>query len=215
MNYKIIDMEKYYRKGVFEHFSKDCKCRISMTVKLDVTKLVEYSKETKTKIYLNFLYLLCKTLNSKDDYKMYYEYHLNELRCYDTINPIQYVFFEESKTCKPVYSTYYEDYNTFYTNALKDIEEAKKDPTYKLESSTHPNWFDASFMPWVSYDSFSVECPDGYLYFPPIVNWGKYYLENNRIMMPVTCGLNHAIADGYLMSNIFVTLAKEIETFTK
>ena len=69
-------------------------------------------------------------------------------------------------------------------------------------------------MPWVSYDSFSVECPDGYLYFPPIVNWGKYYLENNRIMMPVTCGLNHAIADGYLMSNIFVTLAKEIETFT-
>jgi chloramphenicol O-acetyltransferase len=70
-------------------------------------------------------------------------------------------------------------------------------------------------MPWVSYDSFSVECPDGYLYFPPIVNWGKYYLENNRIMMPVTCGLNHAIADGYLMSNIFVTLAKEIETFTK
>ena len=98
MNYKIIDMEKYYRKGVFEHFSKDCKCRISMTVKLDVTKLVEYSKETKTKFYLNFLYLLCKTLNSKDDYKMYYEYHLNELRCYDTINPIQYVFFEESKT---------------------------------------------------------------------------------------------------------------------
>ena len=86
MNYKIIDMEKYYRKGVFEHFSKDCKCRISMTVKLDVTKLVEYSKETKTKFYLNFLYLLCKTLNSKDDYKMYYEYHLNELRCYDTIN---------------------------------------------------------------------------------------------------------------------------------
>lgn len=35
---------KYYRKGVFDHFSKDCKCRISMTVKLDVTKLVEYSK---------------------------------------------------------------------------------------------------------------------------------------------------------------------------
>lgn len=28
MNYKIIDMEKYYRKGVFEHFSKDCKCQI-------------------------------------------------------------------------------------------------------------------------------------------------------------------------------------------
>ena len=51
--------------------------------------------------------------------------------------------------------------------------------------------------------------------FHLLLTGGKYYLENNRIMMSVTCGLNHAIADGYLMSNIFVTLAKEIETFTK
>ena len=26
MSYKVVDKEKYYRKGVFEHFSNDCKC---------------------------------------------------------------------------------------------------------------------------------------------------------------------------------------------
>ena len=74
----------------------------------------------------------------------------------------------------------------------------------------HPNWFDASFMPWVSYDSFNVELPDGYLFFAPIVNWGKYRNENGRLMMPVSVRMNHAIADGYLVSKVFALLEEEI-----
>ena len=46
MNYKVIDKEKYYRKGVFRHFSEDCKCSTSMTARIDVTDLVYYSKNT-------------------------------------------------------------------------------------------------------------------------------------------------------------------------
>lgn len=65
-------------------------------------------------------------------------------------------------------------------------------------------------MPWVSYDSFNVELPDGYLFFAPIVNWGKYRNENGRLMMPVSVRMNHAIADGYLVSKVFALLEEEI-----
>ena len=36
MNYKVIDRDKYYRKGVFRHFSEDCKCSASITARIDV-----------------------------------------------------------------------------------------------------------------------------------------------------------------------------------
>ena len=72
MNYKIIDKEKYYRKGVFRHFSEDCKCSTSMTARIDVTKLVACSKKNGTKFYINFLYILSKVLNSREDYRMGY-----------------------------------------------------------------------------------------------------------------------------------------------
>ena len=75
MNYKIIDKETYYRKGVFRHFTEDCKCSVSMTARIDVTELVEYSEKTNTKFYINFLFLLSKVLNSRDDYKMDYWYN--------------------------------------------------------------------------------------------------------------------------------------------
>ena len=215
MNYRVIDKEKYYRNGVFRHFSEDCKCSTSMTARIDVTDLVEFSKKKDRKFYINFLYVLSKVLNSRDDYKMGYLWQTQELICYDTINPTQYVFHEDTETCTPVYTTYYSDYETFYKNALTDVEMAKKTREYMLDMENHPNWFDASYISWLSYDSFNVELPDGYLFFAPIVNWGRYRKENDRLVMPVSVRLNHAIADGYLVAKVFKLLEEEIGEFCK
>ena len=214
MNYKVIDKESYYRKGVFRHFSEDCKCSTSMTARIDVTALAEHSRRTGTKFYLNVLYLLSKVLNSREDYRMGYLWQTAELICYDVIHPTQYVFHEDTETCTPVYTEYDPDYERFYAGALRDLERAKQTRDYALDAAHHPNWFDASYISWLSYDSLNVELPDGYLYFAPIVNWGRYREENGRLLMPVSVRLNHAIADGYLLANVFRLLQKEIESFT-
>ncbi|MBO4845044.1 MAG: chloramphenicol acetyltransferase [Lachnospiraceae bacterium] len=215
MNYKVIDKETYYRKGVYRHFTEDCKCSTSVTARIDVTRLVKHSKEKDTKFYINFLYILCKVLNSRYDYKMSYIWQKDELICYDTINPTQYIFHEDTETCTPVYTLYDEDYDTFYKNALDDINKAKQSSQYMLDTANHPNWFDASYISWLSYDSLNIELPDGYLYFLPIINWGKYRKENDKLMMPVTVRMNHAVADGYLVANVFRLLEKEIDLFCK
>lgn len=211
MNYKVIDKEKYYRKGVFNHFSKDCKCSVSITNRIDVTKLYDYSKKTGTKFYINFLYTLCKVLNSREDYRMSYLYETDQLIVYDKINPIQYIFHEDTETCTPVYTHYFESYKIFYEKCEKDIEEAKNTREYNLDQENHPNWFDASYISWLSYDSLNIELPDGYLYLLPIVNWGRYEKEGEKIKMPVTVRMNHAAADGYLVSKVFLMLEDEIQ----
>ena len=213
MNYKIINKDTYYRKGVFRHFSEDCKCSTSMTARVDVTELVNYSKKNCTKFYINFLYILSKVLNSRDDYKMGYMWQTDELICYDSIHPTQYVFHNDTETCTPVYTTYYEDYHIFYKNALKDVERAKQTREYGLDMENHPNWFDASYISWLSYDSLNIELPDGYLFFAPIINWGKYREENGRLVMPVSVRMNHAIADGFLIANVYRLLEQEIKCF--
>ena len=213
MNYKIIDINKYYRRGVFRHFSEDCKCSVSMTSRVDVTNLYSYSKESGTKFYINFLYILSKVLNSREDYRMGYLYKTNEIVVYDKINPTQYIFHEDTETCTPVYTEYFPDYKTFYKACEKDIEKAKNTREYMLDAENHQNWFDASYISWLSYDSLNIELPDGYLYFMPIVNWGRYRKEDNKFVMPISVRLNHAAADGYLIAKVFLLLSKEIEQF--
>lgn len=213
MDYRIINKENYYRKGVLRHFSEDCKCSCSITARLDVTELVRFSKESGTKFYLNFLYLLCRVLNAREDYRMSWLWQTEELICYDVIHPTQYVFHKDTETCSVVYSHYDADYESFYRNALADLERAKQTREYGLDAANHPNWFDASFISWLSYDALHIELPDGFLYFLPIVNWGRYREENGRLMMPLSVRMNHAIADGFLIANVFRLLEKEIEAF--
>ena len=104
MNYKVIDKETYYRKGVFRHFTEDCACSTSMTARIDVTALVHHSKETGTKFYINFLFILSKVLNSREDYRMGYLRETDELICDDVINPIQYIFHDDTETFTLVYT---------------------------------------------------------------------------------------------------------------
>ena len=96
---------------------------------------------------------------------MGYLWQTEELVCYDVINPTQYIFHDDTETFTLVYTEYCADYAAFYSNALQDVEQAKKTREYGLDMEHHPNWFDASCIPWLSYDSLHVELPDGYLFF--------------------------------------------------
>jgi len=212
-NYKIIDKEKYYRKGVYRHFTEDCKCSTSITARIDVTRLKERSEQTGTKFYINFLYILSKVLNSREDYRMCYLWEKEQLVCFDKINPTQYIFHEDTETCTPVYTVYYENYKQFYNECQKDIEKAKQTREYGLDMQNHINWFDASYISWLSYDSLNIELPDGHLFFAPIINWGRYRKEDAKFLMPVSVRLNHAIADGYLVAKVFKLLEEEINCF--
>jgi chloramphenicol O-acetyltransferase type A len=211
--YRTIDPDHYYRKGIYSHFTKDCMCSCSITARIDVSDLVTISKATDTKFYLNFLYLISRVLNSREDYRMAYLWKTEELISWDVIHPTQYVFHEDTETFTLAYTEYCPDYKTFYDRALEDLAQAKNTREYGLDAENHPNWFDASYISWLSYDSLNIELPDGYLYFLPIINWGKYREENGRLMMPVTVRMNHAVADGFLIANVFRLLEQEIEAF--
>lgn len=116
-----------------------------------MTKLREHSKRTDTKFYINLLYILAKVLNSRDDYKMGYLWQTDTLICYDKINPTQYIFHDDTETCTPVYTESFEDYTKFYKCCKADIEKAKNTREYGLDIQNHPNWFDASYISWLSY----------------------------------------------------------------
>lgn len=57
---------------------------------------------------------------------MGYVWQSRELICWDGIHPTQYVFFEETETGSPVYTTYVPDYAQFYDAAAADIEAARE-----------------------------------------------------------------------------------------
>lgn len=215
MNYRILDPKELSRSGVYRHFTEDCHCSTSMTASLDVTALRSLAKTKGRKFHIDFLYLLTKTINSREVYRLGYRYKEKQLVCFDQMNPTHYVFREDSETCTPVYTEYDPNYEVFYKRAYEDIEKAKKSEGYSIDEKNHENYFDASYISWITYDSFNIELPDGYLYFQPIINWGRYKENNGVFLMPFTLRMNHAVADGFHVANFFRLLQKEIDNFCK
>jgi len=83
MNYTVIDPDHYYRKDVFRHFTGDCKCSTSITNRVDVTPLAEFSRRTGTRFYLNFLYVLARALNAREDYRLTWRHDTRQLILWD------------------------------------------------------------------------------------------------------------------------------------
>lgn len=213
MNYREIDLSTYYRAGVFTHFTKDCRCSVSMTARVDVTDLRAACRGAGARFHTAFLYLLGKVMNAREDYRM--AWRDGRLICYDRVHPTAYVFHEDTETCTPVYLIWDPDWDTFRRNAEAELARAAACRDYLLDAPGHPNWFDASAIPWVSYDSLHVELPDGNLFFSPILNWGRWREEDGRLMLPLTVRMNHAVADGYLIARVFRLLEQEMAAFAE
>ena len=79
---KENELKKHKQYMWFSTFSNPC---YGFDVKMDVTKLVEYTKETKTSFFINTLYLVTKGLSMVEEMRL--RLVNNEIRLYEKINP--------------------------------------------------------------------------------------------------------------------------------
>ncbi len=68
--YTIIDTSTWVRKVPFEWFNSFNNPTYGFNVKIDVTSIVEYSKETNTSFFANFLYVVARAINEVDALKL-------------------------------------------------------------------------------------------------------------------------------------------------
>ena len=50
---------------------------------------------------------------------------------------------------------------------------------------------------WSTFESFNLNLQKGYSYLIPIFTLGKYYEEDERILLPLAVQVHHAVCDGF------------------
>ncbi|MBM7834922.1 chloramphenicol acetyltransferase [Clostridium sardiniense] len=194
MNLNIIDIEKWERRKCFEHYFNNAKCTYSITVNIEITNLYRYIKNNNLKLYPAFTWITTKCLNNHKEFKMAINDE-GKLGYYDKISPCYSVLNDKTKIMDELFTLYSSDFKKFYSNMLYDIEMYKKDPTYS--SDFQKNFYLVSCIPWINYSSFNVNNETNIPMLFPMVTWGKYYNENEKVFMPVSLQVHHSVADGY------------------
>ena len=84
-NIQKIDISKSPRKKTYDWFKTFNNPTYGLTVTMDVTSLVEYTKKNNQSFFINMLYIVVNALNSVDELRM--RFVDNQPIIYEDINP--------------------------------------------------------------------------------------------------------------------------------
>lgn len=202
--YKVINLENFKKRkqyNWFRTFSNPC---YGINVKMDITEVVKYTKETKTSFFINILYLITMGLNSVEEMRLR---EVNgEIRLYDTINPT-FTVMTKSGVYENTGFEMIDDYNTFYATAKQVIDHIKNQDFIKetFNDSLLFNDYYMTCLPWLSIESMTHPlCDNNYESLScPRVCWDKYVEVDNKYLMTLNITVNHCFVDGYPLSLAF------------
>ena len=210
--YKVIKSEQLKNQSQYRWFKTFANPCYGLNVKMDVSEVVKYSKETKTSFFVNILYLITTALNSIEEFKI--REVKDEIRIYDTINPTFTVMTDvgiyENAGFKMV-----EDYKSFYRIAKEIIEKVKKQTSFK-QTYNDSMLFDDYYMtclPWISIEAMThplCENNNESLTVPRLC-WDKYRIENGKHVMLLNITVSHCYIDGYTLSKGFAKIQENFD----
>lgn len=202
--YKVINLENFKKRkqyNWFRTFSNPC---YGINVKMDITEVVKYTKETKTSFFINILYLITMGLNSVEEMRLR---EVNgEIRLYDTIDPT-FTVMTKSGVYENTGFEMIDDYKTFYATAKQVIDHIKNQDFIKetFNDSLLYNDYYMTCLPWLSIDGMTHPlCDNNYESLScPRVCWDKYVEVDNKYLMTLNITVNHCFVDGYPLSLAF------------
>ena len=211
--YQEIDTSKWVRRTTFNWFKEFSNPTYCFNVKIDVSDVVRFSKETGTSFFVNFLYVICRVNNEIESLRL--RYVDNRVLLYERIDPTFTVKTTDGSFNNAGFE-YQRDYQEFYKLAKEEIN---KRNGLTDNSQNYNVWdygvFYSSCV--ISIDLESITQPldtnnKNSLNVPRIF-WDRYRLENNRYVMLLSMTVSHVLVDGEELSTALNLVRKYCSDF--
>lgn len=196
---KYIDLDKWERKTQFEFFKKMDYPHFNICANVEITEWIEYVKENNIPFFISMVYATSKVANNIREFRL--RLRDNVVVEHEFLNPATTIMADSGvfNFCKIEYN---EDFSVFELNAKQNIEKCKKNVELKDEAGEDDVLLMTS-LPWVSFTSVSHPINLSPVDSMPRITWGKYFKQDNKIMMPLSIQVHHAMMDGEHASRFF------------
>jgi len=123
--------------------------------------------------------------------------HNDRLGYWDVCHPSYTIFHADDKTFSDIWTEYQDDFSVFYPQAIADLENFKDVKGIKAKPNRPANFSPISAVPWLSFTGYSNDTFSESKMLFPVTTFGKYFKRHQRMLIPFSVFVNHAVADGY------------------
>lgn len=203
MNRQEINIETWERKAHYKLFSKMDYPHFSICVDLDVTALVRYTKANKLSFFKTMVYAVSKVANAFEPFRLRTEG--DKVYLYEAVNP-SFTYLLSENLYSYISIAYQKDFTQFMASVDNYIESHKGQVDVKDRVDLNELLFMTS-IPWLKFNDIQHPIHMNPTDSIPRICWGKYEEDfKGRLMMPVSVQVNHALMDGFHVSQYLLKL---------
>lgn len=204
---KYIDIENWERKDHYYFFKEFDYPHFNVCVNLDITKFYRFIKENNEPFFLSFLFLAVKAANGVKEFR--FRIRDDAVVEHEMVSPSFTVMASKGvfSFCPVLFS---DNFNDFFIRASKQIEKTKNHAVIGDEPGRDDLLFITS-IPWVSFTSIAHPINMNPVDSVPRIAWGKYFEENDKIKLPFSIQVHHALVDGVHIGEYFEIIEEMLD----
>lgn len=198
--YNTLNIDLWKRKEQFYFFKDYENPFFNICADVDVTKLYKDSKVNNYSFFLASLFCSIKSANLFEPFR--YRIKDDQVIIYDKIN-LGSTVLNDDETFNFCYFNYNSDFPTFQSEAQVVLNQNK---LHRLNMDAHRSNDDLiyySVIPWVSFTSFSHARNFSVRESIPKIVFGKVTEKSDKLVMPVSVEVHHALMDGFHVGKYF------------
>lgn len=196
-----VDMDTWGRKPWFDYYYGRIKCRYNLGAEVDITPLLGKIKEEGFRFYPVMVYAVVRAVNANQEFRMAFDTE-GRLGYWDRVNPSYTIFHDDDKTFSDIWTEYSDCFPEFYRNAVADMEKYRDVKGVQAKPDKPANFCPVSAIPWLSFTGFAQDTYGESDFLFPLVRFGKYFMRDEKVLLPLSVFVHHAVADGYHTSKL-------------
>ena len=205
---EFLDIDTWNRKQHFEHFKQLLDPYFAVTAEVDVTNAYQIAKEKEFPFFVLYLHACMKGINSIENFK----YRITEdekIRIYDVIHASATIMRPDN-TFGFSFIQYSDNLDEFYQNFKKEKKRILKS-TNLFPPVNSDDCVYCSALPWVNFTGHK-EPKNATSDSITRLAFGKFEKKGNKLKMPISVTVNHALIDGYHVGLFLENYQKALDT---
>ena len=195
---KFIQIEKWERRDHYHFFGGMDYPHFNICANLDLTVFDRFRRKQGLPFFSALLYLSSRAANGVKEFR--YRIRGEAVVEHEQVSPAITVL-GANRTFGYATIEYNREAKIFLERATETISRAKANPTI-AEDSHRDNVIYYTSLPWISFTAVThpISLPAD---STPRIAWGKYFTDGERLLLPYSVQVHHALADGLHLGDHF------------
>ncbi|WP_207431900.1 CatA-like O-acetyltransferase [Sabulibacter ruber] len=193
-NKQQITVEGWAREEQFRFFKTFTQPFFNVHTEVDITPLYVYCKQNQVSVFLAYLYVTLEAARATENFRLRLEG--DDVVLYDGLD-LSTTVLKDNHTIAFVSLPYKDTFLEFCTNSRELITAAKTSKEFFI-GHQGPDLLHITTLPWFkSYGLEHATSVNPQEAGVPKIAFGQLDLQPDKVILPVSIALHHALADGY------------------